>query len=64
MTLADLGWNAWFEEAYTPFRDSGWQPARLIRDNRISYGAAATNPNHRLTKSLTAGISTPSPASS
>jgi len=39
MTLTDLGWSPWFEEAYAPFRDSGWQPARLIRDNRISYGA-------------------------
>jgi ribosome biogenesis GTPase len=39
MTLADLGWNEWFEKAFEPHRREGLQPARLIRDNRITYGA-------------------------
>ena len=38
-TLEDLGWNAFLESAFAPHRDKGWQPARLIRDNKISYGA-------------------------
>jgi ribosome biogenesis GTPase len=39
MTLNDLGWNAEFEKAFAPYRKQGWKPARLIRDNKISYGA-------------------------
>ena len=39
MTLEDIGWNAAFEMEFTPFRAEGWKPARLIRDNKISYGA-------------------------
>ncbi len=39
MTLEDLGWNAAFEVSFAPFRAQGWVPARLIRDNKISYGA-------------------------
>ena len=39
MTLQDLGWNAAFEKAFSPYLDSGWKPARLIRDNKITYGA-------------------------
>ncbi len=39
MTLADLGWSDWFEQAFAPFQKQGWKPARLIRDNRITYGA-------------------------
>ena len=39
MTLEDLGWNAAFEEEFQPFRREGWKPARLIRDNKITYGA-------------------------
>ena len=39
MTLEDLGWNQGFEDAFAPFRKQGWEPARLIRDNRIAYGA-------------------------
>lgn len=38
-TLADLGWNEAFEAEFAPFRERGWEPARLIRDNKISYGA-------------------------
>lgn len=39
MTLEDLGWNAVCEKEFAPFRREGWQPARLIRDNKITYGA-------------------------
>ena len=39
MTLADLGWNEWFEAAFAPLHEQGFKPARLIRDNRITYGA-------------------------
>jgi ribosome biogenesis GTPase len=39
MTLEDLGWNAAFEKEFAPFRKNGWVPARLIRDNKITYGA-------------------------
>ena len=39
MTLEDIGWNAAFEMEFAPFRAEGWKPARLIRDNKISYGA-------------------------
>lgn len=39
MTLEDLGWNAAFEKEFAPFYLKGWKPARLIRDNRITYGA-------------------------
>jgi ribosome biogenesis GTPase len=39
MTLNDLGWNPRFEAEFAKYRDNGWEPARLIRDNKISYGA-------------------------
>lgn len=39
MTLNDLGWNERFEEEFAPFAKKGWVPARLIRDNKITYGA-------------------------
>jgi ribosome biogenesis GTPase len=39
MTLEDLGWNACFEAEFAEGYSKGWQPARLIRDNKISYGA-------------------------
>jgi ribosome biogenesis GTPase len=39
MNLAELGWNAGFEAAFEPFRRQGFTPARLVRDNRITYGA-------------------------
>ncbi|MEC5126784.1 ribosome small subunit-dependent GTPase A [Verrucomicrobiales bacterium BCK34] len=39
MTLAELGWNEAFEKEFTPFAKKGWIPARLIRDNKITYGA-------------------------
>ena len=37
--LADLGWNKKFEKEFAPFKANGWVPARLIRDNKITYGA-------------------------
>jgi ribosome biogenesis GTPase len=39
LNLLDLGWNDFFERQFEPFRAEGWKPARLIRDNKISYGA-------------------------
>lgn len=39
LSLEALGWNADYEQEFEPFRAEGWQPARLIRDNKISYGA-------------------------
>ncbi len=39
MTLQDLGWNAEFEREFEPYHREGWKPARLIRDNKITYGA-------------------------
>lgn len=39
LTLADIGWNDGFEREFEPFLAQGWQPARLIRDNKINYGA-------------------------
>jgi ribosome biogenesis GTPase / thiamine phosphate phosphatase len=39
MTLTDLGWNERFEAEFAPFIKKGWVPARLIRDNKITYGA-------------------------
>lgn len=39
MTLEDLGWNAGFAEEFSAFSGKGWKPARLIRDNKITYGA-------------------------
>ncbi|WOO39666.1 ribosome small subunit-dependent GTPase A [Rubellicoccus peritrichatus] len=39
MTLYDLGWNARFEAEFADCLSKGWQPARLVRDNKISYGA-------------------------
>ncbi len=39
MSLADLGWNKEFTKEFEPFKEKGYVPARLIRDNKISYGA-------------------------
>lgn len=37
--LEDLGWNEALEEEFRPFFKQGWTAARLIRDNKITYGA-------------------------
>lgn len=39
LTLADLGWNNAVEKEFAPYLKRNWKPARLIRDNKISYGA-------------------------
>lgn len=39
LTLEDLGWNDAFEADFQPFYQKGWKPGRLIRDNKITYGA-------------------------
>ena len=43
MTLEDIGWNAGFAEEFVPYYQQGWKPARLIRDNKITYGALLEN---------------------
>lgn len=39
MTLTDLGWTDELAEEFAPLAKRGWVPARLIRDNKITYGA-------------------------
>ncbi len=39
ITLADLGWNKRFAADFKPYAKQGWKPARLLRDNKIAYGA-------------------------
>lgn len=39
MTLEDLGWNAEFARHWAVHAGCGWKPARLIRDNKVTYGA-------------------------
>ena len=43
MTLADLGWNDDFQKAFDKLSLPKCVPARLIRDNKISYGALFTD---------------------
>ncbi|MCW1912588.1 ribosome small subunit-dependent GTPase A [Luteolibacter sp. GHJ8] len=39
MTLAELGWDDFFAEAFAPYEAKGWFPARLIRETTINYSA-------------------------
>ena len=39
MTLEDLGWSTFFEDAFAPHRAKGRVPARLIRETPINFGA-------------------------
>ncbi|MFK7912041.1 MAG: ribosome small subunit-dependent GTPase A [Akkermansiaceae bacterium] len=39
MTLSDLGWNKKFQKAFDALSLGHCVPARLIRDNKITYGA-------------------------
>ena len=39
MTLEALGWNDRFAAEFASHAEKGWVPARLIRDNKITYGA-------------------------
>jgi len=43
MTLEDLGWNSGFALAWAACEGKGWTQARLIRDNKITYGALTGN---------------------
>jgi ribosome biogenesis GTPase len=38
ITREDLGWNDHFATSFAPYASEGWKPARLLRDNKISYG--------------------------
>jgi len=44
MKLKDLGWNKKFAKEFEPFRKVGYVPGRIIRDNKISYGALIEGP--------------------
>lgn len=39
LKLDELGWNPEFERAFRPYRKKNLEPGRLIRDNKITYGA-------------------------
>ncbi|MFV0415423.1 MAG: ribosome small subunit-dependent GTPase A [Chthoniobacterales bacterium] len=39
MTLDALGWNSRHAREWEKYETTDWQPARLIRDNKITYGA-------------------------
>jgi len=39
VTLADLGWNSFFADAFAKLPENDWVPARLIRESPINYGA-------------------------
>lgn len=39
LTLKDLGWNPFFEEAFQACAKPGWIPARLIRETVINFTA-------------------------
>ena len=39
MTLADLGWNDFFDEAFQAVTKDGWVPGRLIRETKINFSA-------------------------
>lgn len=43
MSLSVLGWNRKFEKEFEPFQKAGYTAARIIRDNKISYGALDAN---------------------
>ena len=44
MSLEDIGWNPEFAKEFKPYAKKGLVPARLIRDNKISYGALLEGP--------------------
>ena len=39
VTLEEIGWNAFFEEQFVPFRKKGWVPARLVEETKINFRA-------------------------
>ncbi len=39
MTLADLGWNDSFNDAFLEVAKEGWVPGRLIRETKINFSA-------------------------
>jgi ribosome biogenesis GTPase len=45
MILNDLGWNEAFAAEFVTYAAKGWQPGRLIRGNRITFGALAAGTN-------------------
>lgn len=45
MKLKDLGWNKKFAKDFEPYLKQGFVPARIIRDNKISYGVLTKGGN-------------------
>ncbi|MBI4979493.1 MAG: ribosome small subunit-dependent GTPase A [Spirochaetes bacterium] len=39
MQMSDIGWNSFFEDHFTPFRENGLTAMRIIRENREHYTA-------------------------
>tara|TARA_B110000037_G_scaffold115927_1_gene133142 strand:+ start:923 stop:2038 length:1116 start_codon:yes stop_codon:yes gene_type:complete len=39
MTLKELGWTTELEDAFAPYREKDWVPARLIRETSINFSA-------------------------
>ncbi|MGC6464847.1 MAG: ribosome small subunit-dependent GTPase A [Akkermansiaceae bacterium] len=39
MTLADLGWNEFFDDAFREVAKKNWVPGRLIRETKINFSA-------------------------
>ncbi len=39
VTLEEIGWSAFFEEQFEPFRKKGWVPARLVEETKINFRA-------------------------
>jgi ribosome biogenesis GTPase len=37
MSLHHLGWNSRIEDAFTPYRQHGFEPARVAREDRLRY---------------------------
>jgi ribosome biogenesis GTPase len=37
MSLADIGWDSFFDHHFEPFRQAGWLPARVAREHRELY---------------------------
>ena len=43
MSLEKIGWGAFFEEQFAPYRKKGWVPARLVEETKINFRAWLDN---------------------
>lgn len=39
VSLEDIGWSAFFEEQFEPYRKKGWVAARLVEETKINFRA-------------------------